>query len=101
MMGRVMAGGSHEEGRQRGASRAVGQADGEELVPWGGVEEDVRKADMVAVGGHQPGEGRRTLSAIARVWIQVMSCVLNKTAQRARNGYSLSPHPPSEAFICP
>lgn len=32
MSGWVMAGGSHEEGRQRGARWAIGEADGEELV---------------------------------------------------------------------
>ena len=70
-MGRMMASGSHEEGKQCGVSWAIGEADGKELAPWGGVEEGTKKADIAVAHGQQPGKGRRTVSAVTGVCIQV------------------------------
>lgn len=97
MSGWVMAGGSHEEGRQPGVRWAIGEADGEELVPLGGVEEGMRKADIVVAGGQQPGEGRR--NCICNCWCldSGISCVLKKTAQHMR--YGCSTPPPLPTFI--
>lgn len=64
----------------------MGEADSEELAPWGGVEEDMRKADMAVACGQQPGEAR----TVTADWClgSGISCVLNKkTIQHTLNGY--------------